>query len=86
MSVYVFFYLKHSQSNDFSFFVSNFAQFYGTLTKCAERVISDWIVLEVKTQERRWLEQTNQELTFTFQWKSNKQIEMRLINNSKYKR
>ena len=39
----------------------------------ARRVISDWTVLEVNTQERRLLEQTDQWLTLTFRWKLNKQ-------------
>ena len=39
----------------------------------ARRVISDWMVLEVNTQERMSLEQTNQWPTLTFRWKLNKQ-------------
>ena len=39
----------------------------------ARWVISDWTVLEVNTQERRLLEQTDQWLTLTFRWKLNKQ-------------
>jgi len=46
-----------------------YSSFYDTLTKCVARVISDWTVLEVQTQERRSLEQTNQWLAPTFQWK-----------------
>ena len=76
------FYFKHSQSNVlflyffvfvflfFTFCLELYSSFYDTLTK---RAISDWIVLEVKTQERRSLEKTNQRLTLTFQWKLNKQ-------------
>jgi len=65
----LYFYLKHSQSNIFLTFLI----VYGTLTKCVERVISNWTVLEVKTQERRSLEQTKHRLILTFQWKLNKQ-------------
>ena len=44
----------------FSFLIfSTLLVVYGILTKCAARVISDWTVLEVQTQERRSLEQTN---------------------------
>ena len=72
--MFVFFYLKNSQSSSFSFFSFElYSVFYGTTTKCAERVTSDLTVLEVKTQERKSLGQINQRLTFTFQWKSNKQ-------------
>ena len=54
----------------FSFFFLNFSTLlvvYGILTKCAGRVISDCTVLEVQTQERMSLEQTNQWLAPTFQ-------------------
>ena len=59
----LYFYLKHSQSNAFFslFFCFELdSSFNDTPTKRAERVASDQIDLEVKTQERRSLEQTNQ--------------------------
>jgi len=46
-----------------------YLSFYGTFTKCVARVISDWTVLEVQTQERKSPEQTDQWLAPTFRWK-----------------
>jgi len=64
---HLYFTLKHSQSN--AFFSLNFSALliiYDILTKCVARVISDWTVLEVQTQERMSLEQTNQWLAPIF--------------------
>ena len=69
----VLFDLKYNQSNIFFFlFFLTLLIVYGTPTKRVEREISDRTVLEVKTQEPRSLEQPNQQLALTFQWKLNK--------------
>ena len=84
MNVYIFTW-KHSQSNAFLFFILKLIFYFETYLfwtllvvlrhphQRARRVISDWTVLEVNTQERRLLEQTDQWLTLTFRWKLNKQ-------------
>ena len=61
----------HSQSN-VVFWTFALLVVYDILTKCGERVISYWTVLEVKTHKRKSLEQKNHRLTLTFQWKLNK--------------
>ena len=83
INVYIFTW-KHSQSNALFLFEPLFFYFgtylFWTLLvvlrhphQRARWVISDWTVLEVNTQERRLLEQTDQWLTLTFRWKLNKQ-------------
>ena len=71
MNVYIFTW-KHSQSNAFLFFILKLIFYFETYLfwtllvvlrhphQRARRVISDWMVLEVSTQERMLLEQTNQ--------------------------
>jgi len=71
MNVYILLENKVNQMF-FSFSFLNFFALlvvYDILTKCAARVIYDWTVLGVQTQKRRSLEQTNQWLAPTFQWK-----------------
>ena len=49
MSVLLIFDLEHSQSNlFFELFALLIA--YGTLTKCVERAISDWVDLEINSR------------------------------------
>jgi len=73
MNVYTF-YLKHNQSKVF-FFVLNFL-LYSSFTSPSPNVKNEEFLIKQtwrSIQEGKSLEQRNQCLTFTFQWKLNKQ-------------